>query len=976
MGLFVNLPENPGIPYFCAPAFSGFYQKIKIQIPMRLPLLITTLLLFLLQNTLTAQLVWTEPAFPTPSEPVTVFFDATQGTGGLANCSCDVYVHTGLITSLSTSNSDWKHVFTSWGQTNPDWKMDPVPGQPNVYSYDITPSIKERYNVTSPTETIEKMAFVFRNGNGSLEGKDVGGTDIFIDVYPDNLTFSASIVSPSAPSVFTGIGQQIAFEGAASTSATLTLFDNGNQLTTATGTSLSYTINVSTGGTHLVEFKADNGTEVITRSFTYVVPGNTVVQPLPAGAERGITDLGSGNVRFVLEAPGKQHVFLIGDFNNWQFSTDYQLKKTQDGRFWWIEIGGLTPGQYYAFQYLVDGEIRTGDPYSELILDPGNDPWIPAVVWPNMPPYPTGKTTGIVSLLRPGTPAYPWQIQNFDRPEQTELVVYELLLRDFLYQDYNGLTSMLDYFEELGVNAIELMPVNEFSANNSWGYNPTYHYALDKYYGTPDAFRGFVDACHQRGIAVIVDVVFNHAHELNPLCMLYWDEQNFKPAANNPWLNTDPTHDFNVFFDFNHESDGTQEYVKKTLRHWLEAYKVDGFRFDLSKGFTQKVTIGNTGAWGQYDANRIAVIKEYADAIWATSPGAYAILEHFAENSEEKELIEYGCMSWAGAGVHHEYLEAAMGYSSNLWGVTHSSRGWNVPHLVSYMESHDEERMMYKNSQWGNGNGSYQVKDLETGLDRVELASTFFYTVPGPKMLWQFGELGYDFSINHCENGSNNPDCRTSPKPIRWDYVDDPDRVDVYNVVRSLLHLRNNYEVFHTTDFNMDVGLYEKTIHLNSPSMNVAILGNFDVVGQSINPKFQHTGTWYEYFSGETLNVTDTNAELNFQPGEYRLYTDQQVAPPVYFTDDTEVEAVQLDWTLAPNPAVADVSVYFSLKKKAEAELLLLDLQGRQVAAPMVAQYLATGRQQVALPVLAPGMYLVRLSIDGVSETRKLVVVE
>lgn len=904
---------------------------------------------------------------------MTVYFDATEGTGGLANCNCDVYVHTGVITSESNSPSDWKYVFTSWGQTNPDWKMDPVPGQPNVYSYDIEPSITEQYGVTNPDETIEQMAFVFRNGDGSLEGKDVGGTDIFIDVYPDGLTFSVSIAVPTVPSVFTQIGAVLPFEGVASTTAELSLYDNGNLLTSTQGTELSYAISVTSGGTHLVEFVADNGSEQATATFTYVIPGSNVVEALPAGAERGITDLGDGQVRFVLEAPNKNHVFLIGDFNEWQFDTEYQLKRTPDGKFWWIEIDGLTSGEYYGFQYVVDGSIRIGDPYSELILDPSNDNWIPQGVFPDLHPYPTGKTTGIVSLMQVDAPDYPWQIPNFDRPDQTKIVVYEMLMRDFLYQDYNNLTSMLDYFEELGVNAIELMPINEFSGNNSWGYNPTYHYALDKYYGTPDAFRAFVDECHDRGMAVILDVVFNHAHELNPLCMLYWNDQDFKPAADNPWLNEDPTHDFNVFFDFNHESEGTREYVKKTLRHWLESYNVDGFRFDLSKGFTQNAS----GPWdaGAYDATRIATLKEYADQIWATSPGAYVILEHFTANNEEIELTNYGCMSWAGAGVHNQYLEAAMGYSSNLWGVTHTSRGWDNPHLVSYMESHDEERMMYKNLLYGNGDGSYSVKDFQTALDRVELASTFFYTVPGPKMLWQFGELGYDYSINHCEDGTINNDCRTSPKPIRWDYTEHPDRLDIYNVVRSLLYLRNNYEVFHTDDFDMDVGLYNKTIHLNDASMHVAIIGNFNVTAMDIDPNFQSTGTWYEYFTGETLEVTNVNATLSMQPGEYRLYTDQPVDPPVYFTNDSEVENVEMDWAIAPNPSMAPANVNFTLEKKSAVQVLVFDLQGRLMET-VLAGDLTTGRHSVTLPELSAGMYLVRLSVNGVSHTKKAVIVE
>ncbi|MEO1261828.1 MAG: alpha-amylase family glycosyl hydrolase [Bacteroidota bacterium] len=942
---------------------------------MKLNLLLTTFLSLFFFASFNAQIVWTEPAFPTDQEPVTVFFDATQGTGGLAGCNCDVYIHAGLITSESNSNSDWKYVFTAWGQTNPDWQMTPVAGQPDVYSWDIEPSIRQRYNVTDPTETIEKLAFVFRNGNGSLEGKDVGGSDIFYDVQEDNSVFTAGFVTPGSNSVFTAVNETISVSVASNQPANLSLFEDGNLIASAdNATSLNHDIVVSAVGDHLVELKANNGSEELTSSFTYVAVGSNNIAPLPAGLEPGINYRSDSEITFALVAPDKGNVFLIGDFNDWQLSADYQMNRTPDGLIWWTTVSDLTPGQTYAFQYLVDGEIRTGDPFSNLILDPSNDGWIEPAVFPNLHPYPTGKTTGIVSLCQPGAPEFDWQVDNFQRPDQTNLVIYEMLMRDFLVQDYESLTAMLDYFEELNITAIQLMPVNEFDANQSWGYNPTYHYALDKYYGSPEAFKTLVDACHERGIAVIVDIVFNHAHERNPLAMLYWNQADFRPAADNPWLNEEPTHAFNVFFDFNHESFFTREYFRKVLRHWLDEYRVDGFRFDLSKGFTQNAN-GPFDA-GAYDAKRIETIKLYADEMWSTSPGSYVILEHFTANSEEEELSDYGCMLWGGFGPHDEYLEAAMGYSSNLSSVSYQNRGWDDPHLIAYMESHDEERMMYKNLQFGNSNGSYDVTDLSTALDRVELASTFFYTVPGPKMLWQFGELGYDYSINTCEDGVTiDPNCRLSPKPIPWDYTMEEDRIDVYNVVRQLLHLRNNYEAFTTTDFDLDVDQFWKTIHLNHPSMNVAILGNFDVVGQTFNPKFQQTGTWYEYFSGEMLNVNDVNANITLAPGEYRIYTDQQITLPDAVTSDDEVIRKAFDWLLAPNPSKGQAIINVDLVQAENVEWQIIDLQGKLLESSQLG-LMSAGGHTITLPNLSAGMYLVRLQIGDSSEMKKLAVVD
>jgi hypothetical protein len=292
------------------------------------------LLLWLFLPSAGSQVLWTEPPFPTSNEPVTVYFDAAEGTGGLAGCNCDVYLHAGLITSNSASPSDWKYVFTQWGVANADWKMTPVSGQPDVYRYEISPSIRARYNVTNPSEEILQLAFVFRNANGSLEGKDVGGSDIFYDVYPDNLALSAIIQAPSSATLFTNLGAVIPFQGVASQPATLRLYDNGTLVTTATGTQLNHAVPVSTGGVHLVEFQADNGTETASATFTYVVPAGVVTEALPPGTDLGINYLSDTSVLFALYAPDKSNVFLLGDFNDWQFLDEYQLKRTPDGNTW------------------------------------------------------------------------------------------------------------------------------------------------------------------------------------------------------------------------------------------------------------------------------------------------------------------------------------------------------------------------------------------------------------------------------------------------------------------------------------------------------------------------------------------------------------------------------------------------------------------------------------------------------------------
>ncbi len=930
-------------------------------------------LFLLLSQALVAQVVYTDPYFPKAEQPVTIYFDATKGTSGLKDCNCDVYVHTGVLTDQA---SGWRYVKTTWGQANAAWKMTPVPGKPNLYSYTITPSIRSYYGVPA-NEQITSMAFVFRDATGAREGKETGGVDIFYPVYASNLPFTTLLLSPTSSTLVKNMGETIPINLVASESATITLTDNGTLLTQMTGTALNYTLTATTAGMHAVEITATSGANIKKVAFSYLVVESIPAANPPAGTQLGASFIENATkVRLALYAPGKSNVFVIGNFNDWKLESNYQMTKSLDGSTFWIEIGGLMPGQNYTYQYLVDGAIRIADPYSKLILDQGDDPYIPAETYPNLPVYPTDKTVGNVTLLQPGAPAYSWQMADFQRPAKEKLVIYELLIRDFIERhDYATLIDSLDYLERLGVNAIELMPVSEFEGNISWGYNVSFHHALDKYYGTMNEMKRFVDECHKRGIAVILDVVFNHTFGESPLAQLYWDGPNNRPAANNPWLNPIAKHPFNVGFDFNHESAATREYVDRALQYWLSEFRVDGFRFDLSKGFTQRQS-SDDSQFRLYDANRIATLKHYADVVWATTPGAYVILEHFAENSEDKELAEYGAMLWTGAGLHNQYVEASMGYTSNLNEVSYKNRGWTVPHLVSYIESHDEERIVYKNVQNGNASGVYNIRTFPTALRRVELANAFFYTVPGPKMLWQFGELGYDFPINYCPNGTINNSCRVDPKPIRWDYLQNTDRKRLYDITRDLIHLKTNYEAFNTTTFTMSVGNPQKTIHLTHASMDVAVQGNFAVSNASIPNAFPKGGWWYEYFTGDSLFINSPTQSLSFAPGEYRVYTTKKIARPSQITtSDYEVVKNYFQLNIMPNPSNGETRVTYSLPEGGTVRLEIFNAIGQKIYTFVNAKQMS-GVYTQDIQSLTAGVYYLRLTVDNKLESKQLIVVK
>jgi len=514
------------------------------------------------------------------------------------------------------------------------------------------------------------------------------------------------------------------------------------------GNLLNYSLEAPQEGVHEVIVKAFASGEEVSDHFSFLVKGSSNTADVPAGLKQGANYISNTEVTFVLYAPEKEFVFLIGDFNEWSIDTDYLMSQSSDGKYYWITLDNLESGKEYIYQYFVDGEIRLADPYTTKTSDPWNDQYISESTYPGLIPYPAGYTTQIASVMQTAQDEYVWGTESFEAPNQENLLIYELLIRDFLAEHtFSSLIDTLDYLQDLGINALELMPVSEFEGNESWGYNPSFYFAVDKYYGPANTFKALVDSAHARGMAVILDMVLNHSYGQSPLARLYWDSENNRPAENNPWYNaTSPNPVFSWGSDFNHESDDTKSFVDSVNAYWLTEYKVDGFRFDFTKGFTN--TPGDGGA---YDASRISILKRMSDKIWEVNPDTYVLLEHFAENTEETELANYGMMIWGN--MNHSYRIAAKSYLgggvSDLSWVSAMERGWNQENLVGYMESHDEERLMYITQQEANSqNANHNARNMDIALKRMEVCANFFVPIPGPKMIWMFGELGYDYSID------------------------------------------------------------------------------------------------------------------------------------------------------------------------------------------------------------------------------------
>ncbi|MFV5693910.1 alpha-amylase family glycosyl hydrolase [Flavobacterium sp. LB3P122] len=814
-----------------------------------------------------------------------------------------------------------------------------------------------RFTYTSASDTYVKTftpnAFYNRTGIGRIgflvKAKDGTGDkksqDNFVEVgaYQVNLTAPAE---NSATIIASGGSLSI---GATNTggNASYVLKANGNTINTNTSTS-SYSFNhTNIIGNQNYELQVTQGITLITKKFSAIVNPGSINEGMSAGLLDGINynTADATKATLVLDAPFKDFVYVSGSFNNWQPTGSFAMKKDPASGKFWLELTGLVSGTNYTYQYwVVDATpiagtpslVKTADPYSTLVLSPFDDPGISSVKYPNLPVYPVGQERE-VTVLQTGQAPYSWSsaTTNFIKPAKEKLVVYELLVRDFdANRSYQDLINKIDYFKNLKINAIELMPVMEFEGNESWGYNTSFHMALDKFYGTSDKLKEFIDLCHKNGIAVIFDVALNHAFGRNPMLRMWMNDPDGdgwgSPSVENPYFNTTAMHSYSVGEDFNHQQPRTQNYVQRVIKQWVEEYKIDGFRWDLTKGFTQNcpanVAGGQEACTGVKQQDRVDVLRKYADYSWSLDPTHYTIFEHLGNDDEEQLWANYrlnetpskGIMMWGI--MTGPYNELSMGYSGNISRMNSSSHGFTANRLMGYAESHDEERLMYKNLQFGNStNAAHNVKTLNVALSRMSALGAVSLLVPGPKMIWQFGELGWESSIFTCNNGSvNSPsdaisgDCKLDTKPQpQWasNWLGDTNRSTIYNDWAKMITMKTVEAVFSGTATMANTSSLYPNIKITNSALassqlkDVLILANFNVITQNVATGFPYTGVWYNLMDNTTITVSNVNDPITIPAGGYRIYGNKTAALAIADYEKTPTIL------LYPNPA----NNYFTL---------------------------------------------------------------
>ena len=876
----------------------------------------------------------------------------------------------------------------TWTNSSETNRLTYVPGN-DTYTISFVP--QTFYSRTG----IGRIGFLVKAKNATGDKKS---QDVLIEVG----LFQSNLVTPAANSatIISSGGNLNITANNTNGNASYNLKANGVSINTNASTS-NYSFN-HTGLTANQSYELDITQSGITQTkkFNVIVNPGVISQALPAGVEDGINYNSSDATKatLVLDAPGKDFVYVAGSFNNWQPGSAYAMKKDATTGKFWLELTGLTSGQSYSYQYWVvdttpttnsPALVKTADPYSTLVLSPFDDPFISAASYPNLPAFPNGIERE-VTVLQTGQVPYNWSsaTTNFVKPNKDNLVVYEVLVRDFdSDRNYQDLIDKIDYFKNLKINAIQLMPVMEYEGNESWGYNTSFHMALDKYYGTANKFKEFIDLCHQNGIAVILDVALNHAFGRNPMVRMWMKDPDGDgwgdPAADNPYFNEFARHSYNVGSDFNHQQARTQYYTKRVIKQWIQEFKIDGFRWDLTKGFTQNCTGGDDACTNAYQADRVAVLKDYADYSWTLDNNHYAIFEHLGGDSEEQQWANYrigegkGIMMWGE--LTSKYAELAQGTAGDkdITRMGHVSRGFTGKRLIGYPESHDKERVLYSAFTFGNGAGAFPVQgNLTNTIKRMSAIGAVSLLIPGPKMIWHFAELGHTGSIFTCGNGTVNTDydttggdCKLDTKPQpQWanNWLTDVNRSVVYNNWAKMIDLKKNNSVFNANYAISGQGgnnSVRQRIYLfggTGSLTNVVILANFSVANLDIIADFPFTGTWHNLMDNSTLSVSNTAMTVNIESGGFRIFGN---APAALSTTDFNP---LLGISLMPNPA----STYFTINSRSFTKVQIYSMTGQLVRTfenqPENYQYPISDLNQ--------GVYFVKVSDDNNhNQTLKLI---
>ncbi|MEX1138985.1 MAG: alpha-amylase family glycosyl hydrolase [Bacteroidota bacterium] len=732
----------------------------------------------------------------------------------------------------------------------------------------------------------------------------------------------------------------------------------------------------------------DKGDSVVYRRISY----NVKTIAMPAGTLHGVTLPTSpgDSARFRLHVPGKSLVLLrIAPLGQLPAGLDpIVLHKNTSSNDWWRNVA-VEPNTTYEYYY----EFSDGKKI--------HDPW--------------GRETGAQGTRFSTGPAglsaddYQWGSTDYQRPPLHQLVIYELNVAEISGNHptnipsgpgtFQDLIKILPHFNDLGINALELMPVNDYGnigpSGFSWGYDISHHFALEPVYGTPRDFKELVDSAHARGIAIIVDVVFNHLNDPGPLWQMAPDESvnpyfKYPPVSSVPSGPTEqrPNEDGLVFFrDMDHFTQLTQDYIYTNLKMWIDEYRVDGFRYDYTQGIGWDVNDPTMGILGW--ANKIA--QDYGDSV-------YQIAEHLPESPA---LIYHSGLTsgWHDSFRDELFWEAKQqtrplqdirnlviglgAYPGNDSPGTPSVYAGRVE-PVNATVTHDEQSIVFELRTFDN-------KSEALALIRDKLVGGMMFTSLGIPMLWQGMEFGES-------RGWANEGLKLSYRPVDWNRQSLAQAVSHFKYYKNMIYQRR-YNPALTNGTLSHLAFYDFTVTNGVLNERALVWGFSDTVSSAAvvvaanlydypdtlqNVPWLGNGTWYDVFTQSPLTVVDSVVTSLIIPA-YSLKvfsnkTDSALGIPVS-VEQSEPTMLPANFALHPgypNPFNPLVHLNFELPASSDLTLRIYNLLGQEIAV-LVDGPLSGGRHTVQWHgldkygrMVPSGVYFVRMQTREIAFVQKL----
>jgi len=720
-------------------------------------------------------------------------------------------------------------------------------------------------------------------------------------------------------------------------------FDNQIEIdTTMPGQHILYAMakNISNNLVHFCFRPVYIFPDMIYKNFEYSFLGSKVI---------------NDSVYFAIYAPGKHFVNLVIDDND----TLTMYIDTLKNIFWYGTK--LNNGEHYYY-YFVDGSIKIADPYSKYVR------------WVYSQNYQSSNPQDARTILTIPQIQYNWSDQDFQRPPLNEIIIYEIYTADFSKsKNFNGIKEKLSYLKELGVNAIELMPIFEFPGGSSWGYNPAFYFAPEFVYGTPEELKDLINEAHNYGIAVILDIVFNHSDGTSPMYQLY------ENPSGHDWGNDPYYHNLSNDWgmpDFDHTKPAMKQFIKDVLQYWITEYHIDGFRYDHTSGFYE---YQNTGLYipnvddftffvDSLDSTIYQIAEEdnpswpkvsKMDACWHFRfyHNLFINLNQINNNSSEHYGYSWGDMT--------KFISAISANDTKAWPFSGYKQIYSP---INYIESHDEQRIIYEAI-------TYHNIDYNTAIQKSKLGFAILMAAQGTPMLYHGQEFGMD------------KEKIVGEQPLQWDYLNNNVNKDLFETYKKLIALRKNSMPLKygsilalLKDDNKKVAIWERAF--NDEYIITAI--NLNTKDETINIPLPYSGMWYMPINNDSIIATQdtiknylltSNQFLILSSTKIQTKIEEQNQPPNKIYHDNYI-------TNMPNPFNNFTKIKIKIKNKEKIKLDIYNIFGQKIKT-LYNGYINQGIHTFIWKAdsnngskVASGIYFIKLQSEKITKTHKILLLK